>query len=297
MNKRRIVDAHHHLWDLHACHYPWLMARGVKRFFGDPTPIQRDYQVADFRTDASDYELLASVHVQVGVVAGDELKETRWLQENWEQQGLPSAIVAYCDLDATTAPRRLEEQAQHSRLRGIRQIVGRSAEEDAGTGSGALPDNLLWREHLGLLRDLGLSFDLQLVPDQLTRVAAVLARTPGLKVALCHSGSPWDQTDAGLASWREGLRELAALPDVYCKLSGFGMFDHHWTVSSVRPLIESCVEIFGPDRCMFGSNFPVDKLYVSYKRLWRVYEEIVSGLGADEQDRVFAGTAKEFYRL
>ena len=64
---RHIVDAHHHLWDLEACHYPWLMARGVKRFFGDPTPIQKNYLVADLRRDAADYALDGSVHVQVGV--------------------------------------------------------------------------------------------------------------------------------------------------------------------------------------------------------------------------------------
>ena len=97
---RRIVDAHHHLWDLDACHYPWLTARGVTRFFGDPTPIQKDYLVADLRDDAADYELAASVHVQVGVAPGDELKETAWLQETGDDTGLPSAIVAYCELDS-----------------------------------------------------------------------------------------------------------------------------------------------------------------------------------------------------
>ena len=68
----RIVDAHHHLWDLDAVRYPWLMARGVRRFFGDPTPIQKNYLVSDLRADADDYVIDASVHVQVGVAPGDE---------------------------------------------------------------------------------------------------------------------------------------------------------------------------------------------------------------------------------
>ena len=70
---RRIVDAHHHLWDLEACDYPWLMAKGVTRFFGDPTPIQKNYLVSDLRRDAHHYQVDASVHIQVGVAPGREI--------------------------------------------------------------------------------------------------------------------------------------------------------------------------------------------------------------------------------
>ena len=294
---RRIVDAHHHLWDLDACHYPWLMARGVTRFFGDPTPIQKNYLVSDLRDDAVDYDLVASVHVQVGVAPGDELKETAWQQQTGDDDGLPSAIVAFCELDSPEAPANLKAQLLHPRLRGARQIVGRSDEEDAITGSGELIDNPAWRENLGLLGELGLSFDLQLTPGQVPRVAEVLAATPDTDVALCHCGSPWDQSKAGIESWREGLRLLASLPNVYCKISGLGMFDHDWTVDSIRPIVESCIEIFGAERAMFGSNFPVDKLHASYSQVWSAYEEISAGLSVQEQALLFGDTARSFYRL
>lgn len=295
--KRRIVDAHHHLWDLQACHYPWLMARGVTRFFGDPTPIQKDYLVADLRDDATDYELAASVHVQVGVAPGEELNETAWLQKTGDETGLPSAIVAFCELDSPDAPQLLGAQLGFSRLRGVRQIIGRSDAEDAITGSGALVDDPLWRENLALLGELGLSFDLQLTPGQVTRVAEALANAPDTDVALCHCGSPWDQTKSGIESWKEGLRLLASLPNVYCKISGVGMFDHNWTSDSIRPIVESCIEIFGAERSMFGSNFPVDKLHASYSRLWRAFEEISAGFGAREQQLLFGDTARNFYRI
>jgi predicted TIM-barrel fold metal-dependent hydrolase len=294
---RRIVDAHHHLWDLNACHYPWLMARGVTRFFGDPTPIQKNYRVADLRDDAADYELAASVHVQVGVAPGDELKETAWLQATGDDTGLPSAIVAFCELDSPEAPQFLGAQLEFSRLRGARQIIGRSDEEDAVTGSGGLVDDPVWRENLALLGELGLSFDLQLTPGQVPRVAEALADAPDTDVALCHCGSPWDQTKAGIESWREGLRLLASLPNVYCKISGFGMFDHPWTVDSIRPIVESCIEIFGADRAMFGSNFPVDKLHATYGKVWRAYEKISESLSEEEQQLLFGDTARSFYRI
>lgn len=294
---RRIVDAHHHLWDLGACHYPWLMARGVERFFGDPTPIQQNYLVEDLRKDAADYVLDSSVHVQVGVAPGEELAETGWLQQTGDATGLPGAIVAFCALDDPAAPRQLEAQRRYPRVRGVRQIVGRSEAEDAVTGSGRLPDNPVWQENLAVLGELNFSFDLQLVPSQVPAVADLLARTPGTRVALCHCGSPWDQSPPGLAAWREGLTLLASLPQVWCKISGLGMFDRGWTVDSIRPVVESCIDTFGAERCMFGSNFPVDKLHADYDRVWGAFEAIAVELSADAQARLFGDTAREFYRL
>ncbi len=296
-NARHIIDAHHHLWDLRACRYPWLEEKGVVRFFGDPAPIQRDYLADEFRQDAADYRLDGSVHVQVGVASGDEVKESEWLNKTAGASGLPTALVAFCDLAAESAQQVLDQQQAIGRVRGVRHIVGRSSAEDAGTGSNLLLDNRTWIENLSSLRERDLSFDLQLIPQQVEKVAAILEAIPGLRVALCHCGSPWDQSESGLESWRTGLRRLAGNPDIYCKISGLSMFTHNWTVDDLRPIVESCVEIFGPDRCMFGSNFPVDKLHKTWNELWNAYEGITAACSASEQGRLFAGTAADFYRI
>ncbi len=293
----RVIDAHHHLWDLQACRYPWLMARGVKRFFGDPTPIQKNYLVADLRADAVGVELVASVHVQVGTADGDELRETEWLEQTAARDGLPSAIVAFCDLSRDDAAARIDAQRAYPSVRGVRQIVGRSDAEDAQTGSGLLLDDPGWRDGLALLADAGLSFDLQLVPAQIERAADVFERVDGLRVALCHCGSPWDQTPAGIRAWRAGLERLSELPGMHCKLSGLGMFDHSWTVDSVRPIVEACIEVFGVRRCMFGSNFPVDRLHATYAKVIGAIDKITSGLSVKDRERLFVGTAADFYRL
>ena len=294
---RSIVDAHHHLWDLDECDYPWLKAKGVRRFFGDPTPIQKNYLVDDLRRDAAGYTIDASVHIQVGVAPGDELRETAWLEATAERDGLPSAIVAYCDLEAPDALQTVEAHREFSRLRGIRQIVGRSDDEDAKTGSGELIRNVAWQESLAALGELGLSFDLQLTPKQGPAVAEVLAKTPGTPVALCHCGSPWDQTSAGLESWRRGLELLAELPQLSVKISGLGMFDHDWTVDSIRPIVEICIDVFGAERAMFGSNFPVDKLHADFATVWQAYETITAALSEHDKARLFGDTAREFYRI
>jgi predicted TIM-barrel fold metal-dependent hydrolase len=158
-------------------------------------------------------------------------------------------------------------------------------------------ENPVWIENLASLQKRNLSFDLQLIPQQIDRVCAVLRRIPPVQVALCHCGSPWDWSAAGLASWREGLKKLAALPNVYCKISGLAMFNHQWSIDDIRFIITTCIEVFGPDRCMFGSNYPVDKLYKPYDDIWRAYEKIAGQYSTAEQEMLFAGTATEFYRL
>ena len=288
------IDAHHHLWDLQALNYPWLMAKGERRFFGDPTPIARDYLPQDFLGESDRYKPQQSVHIQVGVAEGCELEETRWLQG---LSRIPNAIVAYADLSAAELAATLELQCKNSRLRGIRQIIGRHPVEDLRHGSDKLLDNARWLEGLHQLARAGLSFDLQLIPPQMNRAFAVLQQVPELKVALCHCGSPWDQSPQGLEHWRRGLRRFAALPNFYCKISGLGMFNPNWEIEDLRHLILEVIDIFGPARVMFGSNFPVDKLYRSYTDLWQAYEEITGGFTHQERVQLYSKTAASFYRI
>ena len=294
-----IVDAHHHLWDLNKVHYPWLMARGVTRFFGDPTPIQRNYLVSDFQDDIGDLPLTRSVHIQVGADLSDTVTETRWLQSEAEHapRGISGAIVAFCELAAKDADETLDAHAEFSNLRGIRQIVGRSPDEDSDSETGRLLDNPVWRRNLANLPSRQLSFDLQLIPAQVPAIAEILAGIPDLRVALCHCGSPHDQSAAGLAFWRKGLARLAKLPNVCCKLSGFCMFDHDWNAERVKSTALAALDIFGIDRCMFGSNFPIEKLYVSYQVLYECYMDIIDSFSASEQEALMTGNAIQFYRL
>lgn len=289
-----IIDAHHHLWDLHACHYPWLMARGEKRFFGDPAPIQRNYLPGDFLAESRRYVPVKSVHIQVGVAPEDEVNETAWLQE---QTPCPSAIVAATDLSSPDVELQLQRHQAFSKLRGVRQIIGRHAEEDKRHNSDTLLGNPGFVDGLRLLQSKGLSFDLQMIPPQMQRVIAVLEQVPELPVALCHAGSPWDQSQPGLAAWRRGLKNLAGLPNVVCKISGLGMFKPDWEVEDLRPIVLDVIDIFSPQRVMLGSNFPVDKLYRSYDALWDAYAQITSGLTRAERQCLYYDTAAQFYRI
>ncbi|MBO9465652.1 amidohydrolase family protein [Tropicibacter sp. R15_0] len=288
-----MIDAHHHLWDLATVHYPWLMAKGVERFFGNPSPIQRDYLLGDFRADAAAHGVLASVHIQVG--AADGLAEAKWVQSvadttpDW-----PMAQVVFCDLTAPDLDAQLDAFQTLSTVRGVRQIVGRAPGEDALTGTNDLLDNPRFLDGLRLVGQRNLSFDLQLIPELMDQTAHVLEQAPDTKIALCHAGSPHDRTREGLVDWSTKLHSLSALPQVTCKLSGLGMFQHNWTVDDVRPIIETCLDQFGPDRCMFGSNFPVDSLYSDYATVFHAHRAIVP---QEMHNMVFEDTASTFYEL
>ncbi|RME62646.1 MAG: amidohydrolase [Alphaproteobacteria bacterium] len=297
-NRLRIIDAHHHLWDLGHCHYPWLIAKGARRFFGDPAPIQRNYLAADFASDSAGFDLLGSVHIEVGVAPSDQIKETRWVQAVADSHPpIAAAIVAAADLRHSAIEDVLAEHARSPHFRGVRQIVGRHPDEDAATGSDALIDDPRWRMGLRVLCDLRFSFDLQMIPAQYERLFRALAGVPDLKVAICHFGSPWDRSAAGFAHWRKWMARFASLPRVHLKFSGFGMFQPDWTLDEIRPFVHEALDLFSPARCMTGSNFPVDKLYGEYGRIWHAVDALSRDLTADERAALLHETARTFYRI
>ena len=290
-----IIDAHHHLWNLSEVSYPWLEERGSARFFGDPSPIQQNYLTSDYREDWADIPVTGSVHVQVGAAPGHEVAETRWLDRQARETGIPNAIVASADITSKTLGDMLDQHEEESTLiRGIRQIVSRHPSEDTANEGAALLRDPAFQRGLHLLAERNLSFDLQLTPPLLELAAETFGAVPNLRVALCHAGSPWDQDPQSLEHWRAGLSCLARLPGVACKLSGLGMFNPRWTRESLVPIVEGVLQSFGVDRVMWGSNFPVDKLYRDYKSLFETVWAIVP---ENARFSVFGLNAARFYNL
>jgi predicted TIM-barrel fold metal-dependent hydrolase len=296
-----IIDAHHHLWDLEAVHYPWLAAKGIVRFFGDPAPIQKNYLVDDLKADIGELPVQGSVHIQVGADVNQHLLESQTAQSFADSSNLANGIVAYCQLKDPERNLMLDELAKLDNFRGVRQIVGRSPEEDKQSGTGSLLSDPQWLEGLYELERRSLSFDLQLIPDQMQQAAEVFAQVPNLAVALCHCGSPWYRDEIGWSLWQDGLRSLAEQNNIHCKISGLSMFNHDWTIDSLRPIITTVVNTFGAERCMFGSNFPVDKLHTSYQQLWMAYLEIVDNhkpiISEAQKHALFKDNCSAFYKL
>jgi len=305
-----IYDAHHHLWDLEAVHYPWLATKGIVRFFGDPAPIQKNYLPQDLRQDIASLPVEKTVHIQVGADDEQHLLESQTAQKFADLPNdagtaeVANAIIGFCALEQSSRNDMLDAYQRLKNFRGVRQIVGRSPDEDRVTGTGSLITDPNWLAGLKELERRSLSFDLQLIPDQMLKVAEILEQVPDLKVALCHCGSPWyRQTDnpEGWEMWQNGLTALASLPNVFCKISGLTMFDHNWSVESLKPIVEIVTSTFGAERCMFGSNYPVDKLHSNYQELWQAYLKIAHSLSPElsaEQTRgLFKENCARFYKI
>lgn len=296
----KLLDAHHHLWDLQALDYVWLKQLGVPKPFGDPTPIQKDYLTQHFQNDVSeavDVKLVGSVHIQVDGALPDPVTETSWLS-SLSPSGIPSAIIGFVDLTREDAEAVLNNHLSFPEFRGVRQIIGMIEQRpNISFTKEHLLRNPRWQENFALLEKHQLSFDIQLYPEQMKEAAEFLGGFPKVPIVIDHAGSPYDQTDAGLKLWREGLSALAKLPNIHIKLSGFGMYDSDWSSESSLVLFQTILELFGAHRIMWGSNFPVDSLMKSYSFCVTQMLNWISPLSPEEQGLIAAETAIKFYRV
>ena len=292
-----IVDAHHHLWDLEDHRYPWLEEGDHDRGWGDWSPLRRNYLLDDLLADARGWNLVKSVHVQANWDPRDPVGETAWLQATADLRGFPHGIVAFADFTSPRVEETLDTHARHRNLRGVRQVLNRHHDPRLNRAPADYLGDEMWRANVGLLRRYALSFDAQVYYQQMPALAALARRHADIQFVLDHAGMPAERHEAGLTGWRRGMQGLSACSNVAVKLCGFGMVDLRWTVESIRPFILDAIEWFGVDRCMFASNFPVDKLMSSYDRLWGAYEVITATFSETERAALFCGTASRVYRL
>lgn len=294
-----IVDPHMHLWDLDRHYYAWLQDTPLPNNpAGDMTPIAyKSYGLDSYLADAKGWNVVEVVHVECGLPPKDQLSETDWLQSIADQRGVISGIVAGANLDDPGVEAMLAAHAARRNVRGIRQIVNWHKDPAKTYGP---TDKLLdaqWRAGFALLAKYGLSFDLQLYPSQMAVAAELAGAHPDIPLIINHAGMPTDRDDAGLAAWRDGLAALAERPNVSCKISGLAMIDRAWTVESLKPFILTVIETFGVDRCMFASNFPVEKVHGSFGAFYAAYDAITARFSDDERETLFARAARRIYRL
>lgn len=296
-----IVDAHHHLWQLAGgpLSYPWLQDAQPHAFFlGEYGRLKRDYLPPDYRRDAAGHNVLRTVHVEAECSRDQQVAETRWLTQMNARHGMPDAIVAHAWFHTPDAEEILAQQKSFALVRGIRSkpVTSRGPGESVAGAPGTMQD-ARWLAGLRLLRKFDLSWDLRVPPWHLEDAAQVLRANGDIRVALNHSGFPWDRSAAGLARWRQGMKALAACGQVFCKLSCLCLPDAPWDYEDNRRIVLEAIEIFGSDRCMFASNFPVDGLRVTFDRMFQDFKRMTAELSASERRKLFHDNAAAFYRL
>lgn len=294
-----MVDAHHHIWDLALKAHPWLVDEPPIAFrYGDYAPIRRSYLPADYRRDSRDFDIVKTVYVEAEWNSNDPIGETRWVHEMAERHGLPNAMVAQAWLDRADVADVLAQQAAFPLVRSVRHKP-RSAvrRQDARRGQPGSMDCPKWRSGFALLAKHGLHFDLQ-TPWWHFEAAAELAHdVPGTVIIVNHTGLPADRSAEGLAGWRGAMELLAQEPNVMLKISGIGVPGHRWTPELQGPVVRDAIGIFGAERAMFASNFPVDSLVATFDEIFGSFLEITRGLPNDARRRLFHDNAVRIYRL
>ena len=294
-----VVDAHQHFWDPGRHYYPWLCDPEPIPFrYGDYASLRRTYLPPDYRRDAGSVRVVKTVHVEAEWDPADPVGETRWLEEVAAAHGLPSACVAQARLDRDDVEAVLAAQAARPLVRGIRQKPqAATSPGDAKRGAPGSMDDPAWRRGYALLARYGLSYDLQ-TPWWHLDAAADLARDfPGTPIIVNHTGLPSDRSPEGLAGWRRALEGVAACPNVALKISGLGRRGLPWTLEANGSVIRDAIAVFGVDRCLFASNYPVDSLAGSFETIFSGFEAAVADRPPGDRRKLFHDNAVRLYRI
>jgi predicted TIM-barrel fold metal-dependent hydrolase len=299
MDSLKIVDAHQHFWDLAQNYYPWLCDEPSIPFrYGDYNAIRKTYLPNDYFRDAAGHQVVKTVHVEAEWNPADPVGETRWLQQIFSQYGVPSAVVASVRLDHKDAEQVLMAQAAFPMVRGVRhkpRAASRPDRMEAGV-SGSMSDTK-WRAGFALLERYGLSFDLQTPYWHLYEAADLASTFPNTQIIVNHTGLPTDRSRKGLAEWRQAMAAVAEQPNVAVKISGLGYLGQPWSIEANRQIVLDTIEIFGVNRCMFASNFPVDKIVADFDTIFSGFKMIVRDFPTTDQAKLFHDNAIRVYRL
>jgi predicted TIM-barrel fold metal-dependent hydrolase len=293
-----IVDSHHHVW--RQADMPWLSGPMVPRIFGPYEPIQRDYLIEEYRDDATAAGIATSVYVQPNWPMDRLLDEVRWIRELHAQTGWPMAMVGCADLFDTDAVTMMRAQQDLTPLVvGTRLQLHWHERPEFRFADG--PDRMkdpVFRDNIAALAELGWLFELQVFSAQMHDAAQLMADNPDVQFVLVHAGMLTDRNDAAeLERWRTGMRELASCSNIVVKLTGQGTFVHRVDPELLRFVADEVIDGFGSDRAMFGTNFPVEKLWTSMYDLTHEWKRAVRDRTPDEQADVFSRTARRVYGL
>lgn len=291
-----MIDAHHHIW--RQADLPWLAGPEQPRIFGPYGAIRRDYPITEYLSDIKGTGIEKSVYVQANWAPERFEDEVAWVQSVADEHGWPHGIVGFADFTGDDVRPQLDRLKTYPLMRGIRQqfhwhenpLYRFAPRPD-------LPADPTVQGNVARLADYGWSFDLQVFTGQMCDAANLARACPDVTFVLQHAGMLEDRTPQGWAAWREGMRRLAECPNVASKLSAFGTFLHRNDAGFIRDMILETERIFGANRCLYGSNYPIEKLWISYTDLFAAFRSGASKLSATAQQAIFHDTAARVYQL
>jgi L-fuconolactonase len=275
-----IIDSHQHFWQLGRFDYGWL---------DEPqhAPIRRDFLPGDLAPLIKDVGVDRTVFVQTQ----HNVEENRWVLKLAEEHPWIVGVVGWVDLASPKCEEQLLEFKDHPKFVGIRHIVQGEPDDDF-----IIRDNVM--RGLAVLEKHRMPYDLLFFVQHLRHAPTIAKRFPNLPLVIDHLSKPKIK-DGLIDDWRKDLKAAAAYPNVWCKLSGMVTEADwkRWKPADLKPYVETALECFGPNRCMFGSDWPVCELAGTYRQVYDALVEVLGPISDSERERIFAGSAIEFYGL
>lgn len=268
------------------------------RIFGPYAAIRRDYPIDEYRADLSGTGIKKSVYVQANWAPDRFADEVAWVQSVADEHGWPHAIVGFADFTVEDVRPQLDRLTDYPLMRGIRQQLHWHENPLYRFAARAdLPADSVVQRNVARLADYGWSFDLQVFSGQMADAAQLAEACPDVTFILQHAGMLEDMSEAGWSRWRTGMKRLATCSNVVTKLSAFGTFIHRNDHDFIEKMIVETETLFGAERCLFGSNFPIEKIWTDYHALFKAFREGAAGLSEARQKAIFNDTAERVYRL
>jgi predicted TIM-barrel fold metal-dependent hydrolase len=296
-----IVDPHIHLWDLGMDRHPWLRPTGSAiQALGGLDAIRRNYLVEDYLRDVARQKVVASVHIEAAWDRADgSLAEIEWLETLDKSSGVAARYIGFADLTAPDATAALDRLSEVRRCVGVRQMLSWHPTEPAKSFAPrpGIADEPEFRRGVALLADHDQILELMLYPYQAEQVARLARDFPGQTFVINHCGSPIDRDREGMSRWKSGLKLLGSALNIQIKISALTAYDPSPTADSLREVALHCIESFGVDRSMFGSDFPVGRLWTSFDAIFDGFKATVRDFSEAEQAALFQNNARRVYRM
>ena len=277
--KGQIIDSHQHFWQIGRFDYAWMSR--------EDTTLYQDYLPDRLAPVLQANGVARTVAVQ----AHQSLAETRWLLRLAADHDFIAGVVGWVDLAGEAVAAQLDELAAHPKFVGVRHL----AQDEPADDWLVKPEVL---RGLRVLAKYRLAYDLLVFTRHLRYIPALAEHCPDLRLVVDHLAKP-HVANGDIKEWARGLKAVAAYPQIYCKLSGLVTEADHkaWRVEDLRPYVETALELFGPERIMFGSDYPVCRRAATYAQVLEAAQTLLSGLDDAQHQRVFRDNAAQFYRL
>jgi predicted TIM-barrel fold metal-dependent hydrolase len=294
-----IIDAHHHLWDLSLGRHRWLLDAGAAiGALGDVSYMRKNYLPADFLHDAAGKNVVGTVHIEAHWDrARDPVEETEWLEGIDKPGGVASRYIAFAPLTDPAVEKVLERQAAFPRVVGLRETIRWHPDPARSWAEMGLADKPAFRRGVGLLKRYNLALELLMNPYQAEALARLAGDFPAVTFLINHCATPVDRDAEGIERWKRGLKLMAARDNVAIKVSAFANFSPNKTLPEIRDNLLPCIDAFGTQRAMFGTDYPVGRRHMPYAGMVETFEALIADFSPDEQRALFHDNARRYYRF